>query len=73
VISAIIQAILAALSVFKQERAIHNSPELIKNKLDIARQQARDALRNAESLLADTDATSEQHAEALRQLRLAGS
>jgi hypothetical protein len=46
---------------------------MIKNKLDIARQQAADAVRNAESVLADTNATPAQHADALRQLRLAAS
>jgi len=72
-IGAIIKAIWAALSVFKQERAIYNSPELIKNKLAIGKQEAVDAVRNAESVLADPAATAEQHAEALRQLRLAAS
>jgi hypothetical protein len=72
-ISAIIQAVLAAFSVFKQERAIYNRPDMVKNSLDTAKQQARDALRNAEAVLADPKATPAQHAEALRQIRLAGS
>jgi len=72
-IGAIIKAIWAALSVFKQERAIYNSPELIKNKLAIGKQEAVDAVRNAEAVLADPGATTQQHAEALRQLRLAAS
>jgi len=72
-IGPIFKAIWAALAVWKQERSIRNSPEMIKNNLDIAKQQARDALANAESVLSNPNATPEQHAEALRQLRLAGS
>ena len=72
-ITAIIQALLAAFNVFRQERAIYNDPKMVKNKLDIAKQQARDALRNAEAMAADPNATPQQHAEALRQIRLAGS
>ena len=72
-ISAIFKALWAALSVYQQERAIYNKPEMVKNKLDIAKQQAKDAVRNAEAVLADPKATPAQHTEALRQLRLAGS
>lgn len=72
-ISAIIAAVAAALKAWNQERAIYNSPEMVKNKLDIAKQQARDALTNAEAVLADPTSTPQQHAEALRKLRLAGS
>lgn len=72
-IGPIFKAIAAALAVWRQERALYNSPELIKNKLDIAKQQATDAVRNAESVLADPNATPQAHADALRQLRLAAS
>lgn len=72
-IGAILKAITAALSVWRQERAIHNSPELIKNKLDIARQESTDAVRVAEATLANPNATSQQHADALRRLREAAS
>lgn len=72
-IAAIFKAIWAALSVFKQEREIRNKPELVKNKLDIAKQAAQDAINKADAVLADPNATPEQHAEALRQIRLAHS
>jgi hypothetical protein len=72
-IGPILKAIAAAFAVWQLERALRNSPEQVKNKLDIAKQQATDALRNAESVTADPNATPEQHAEALRQIRLAGS
>ena len=72
-ISAIFKAIWAALAVFKQERSIYNKPEMVRNKVAIGAQEARDAVRNAEAVLADPNATKEQHAEALRQLRLAAS
>ncbi len=72
-VSSIFKALLAALAVFKQERALYNDPAMVKNKLDIAKQEARDALRNAEATLANPNSTPAQHAEALRQIRLAGS
>lgn len=72
-IGPILKAISAAFAVWQQERAIYNSPAMVKNKLDIAKQQATDAVRNAESVLADPNATPQQHADALRQLRLAAS
>lgn len=73
IIGPIIKAIWAALAVFKQERSLYNSPEMTKNKVAIAKQQAIDAINQAEKVLHDQQATPEQHAEALRQIRLAGS
>jgi len=72
-IAAILKAITAAFSVWQQERAIRNSPEMVKNKLDIAKQEATDAVRNAEAVLADPNATTKEHADALRKLREAAS
>jgi hypothetical protein len=72
-LNAIFNAVRAGLAVFSQERALYNSPEMAKNKLDIARQASTDAVRNAEAVLADPTATLDQHAEALRALRLAAS
>jgi hypothetical protein len=46
---------------------------MVKNKLDIAKQQAKDAIRNAEAVTANPNSTPAQHADALRALRLAGS
>ncbi len=71
--TAILAALSAALNAWRQERLVYNSPEMIKNKLDIARQDARDALAITEATLSNPNATPEQHAEALRALRLAGS
>lgn len=72
-ISAILKAIWAAFAVFKQERSIYNRPDMVKNAVATATQEARDAVRNAEAVLADPNSTAQQHAEALRQIRLAGS
>ena len=72
-IGPIFKAIAAALAVWQQERALRNSPEMTKNTLDIAKQKAIGAVRDAEAVLADPNSTPEQHAEALRQLRLAAS
>ncbi len=72
-IGAIIKAIWAALAVFRQERSIYNKPEMVKNKLAIAKQEATDAVRIAETTLANPNSTPEQHAEALRALRMAAS
>jgi len=72
-IGPILKAIAAAFAVWQQERAIYNSPALVKNKLDIAKQAATDAVRNAEATLANPDATAQQHADALRALREAAS
>jgi hypothetical protein len=72
-IGPILKAIAAAFAVWQQERQIYNAPAMVKNKLDIAKQQAIDAVLNAEAVLADSNATPAQHADALRQLRLAAS
>ncbi len=72
-IGPIFKAIAAALAVWRQERSLYNSPAEVKNKLDIAKQQSADAVRNAEAVLANPNATPEQHADALRALRLAAS
>lgn len=72
-IAAIFKAIWAALAVFKQERAIYNDPKMVANKLAIAKQEAEDANRNAEAVLANPNSTAAEHAEALRKIRMAGS
>jgi len=72
-IGPLFKAIAAALAVWQQERAIRNSPEMVKNAVAIGIQQSTDAVRNAEATLANPASTPEQHAEALRQLRLAAS
>ena len=69
----IFKAIAAALAVWQQERAIRNNPAMIKNSLDIAKQQATDAVRVAEATLANPNSTPQQHADALRALREAAS
>jgi hypothetical protein len=70
---AIIKAIQAALAVFKQERAIHNTPDMVVAQVEENKRRALDAIYRADKVLADPNATPEQHAEALRQLRLAVS
>jgi len=72
-IGAIIKAILAALSVFKQEREIYNKPEMVKAATATAIQTAKDRLSTAEATLSDPNATAAEHAESLRQVRLAHS
>jgi hypothetical protein len=69
----IIAAITAAFNVWKQERAIYNKPDIVKNELDKARQAASDALNNADAVAANPNATPAQHAEALKAIRLAHS
>lgn len=70
---AIFKALSAALGVFKQERAIYNKPEMVKGKLEEQKQAAIDAINEADRVLADPNATPEQHADALRKIRLAHS
>jgi hypothetical protein len=70
---AIVKALTAALSVFRQEREVYNKPELVKAKAADAIQEAKDRLSKAEAVLADPNATPAEHAEALRQVRLAHS
>lgn len=72
-IGAIIKAILAAISVFRQEREIYNKPEMVKAATATAIQDGKDKLSAAEAVLADPNSTPEQHAEALRSVRLAHS
>jgi len=72
-IGPILKALAWAFAIWQQERAIYNSPAEIKNKLDIAKQAAADAVRNAEATLANPNATPQAHADALRQLRMAAS
>jgi hypothetical protein len=69
----IIAALTAAFNVWKQERAIYNNPAIVKNELDKARQAATDAINNADAVLANPQSTPEQHAAALKQIRLAHS
>ena len=73
IIGPLLSAIAAGFKVWLQERAIRNSPEMVKNVVAIGIQQSTDAVRNAEAVLADPNSTPEAHAEALRQLRLAAS
>src|SRR5437660_5028966 len=72
-IGPILSALAAAFNVWRQERAIYNSPDEIKNKIAIGIQQSTDAVRNAEAKLANPASTLQEHADALRQLRLAAS
>lgn len=72
-ITAILKAIWAALSVFKQEREIRNKPEIAKGKLEVERQKVMDAINEADRVLADPNATPEQHRKALETIRLAHS
>lgn len=70
---AVVKAIQAALAVFRQEREIHNTPDMVAAKLQENKRNALDAIYHADKVLANPGATPEQHAEALRQLRLAVS
>jgi hypothetical protein len=72
-IGAIFKALWAAISVFRQERQIYNRPDVVQAKKAEAIQEVKDRLSTAESILSDPNATPEQHAEALRQIRLAQS
>lgn len=73
IVTAILKAMAAAFNVFQQERAIHNTPDMVKDKLKTEKQKAIDAVNAADRVLADPNATPEQHKEALRQIRLAHS
>ncbi len=73
IVGPLLSAISAALAVWRQERALYNSPDIIKNHLDTARQAARDALNSADAVAANPKATAAQHADAIRALRLADS
>lgn len=72
-ITAILKAITAAFSVFQSERAIYNSPDLVKAQIATDKQKLIDALNVANKVLADPNATPQQHQEALRTIRLAHS
>lgn len=72
-ILAILKALAAGWNVWKQERELHNRPEMVKAKTAAAIQTAKDRLSTAEAILANPNATPDQHAEALRQIRLAHS
>jgi hypothetical protein len=71
--TAILAAISAALNAWRQEREIYNKPEMVKNALELRAQEAQDKLNAANAVLANPNATPEQHAEALRTIRLAHS
>jgi len=72
-ILAIIRAITAGANVFSKEREIANRPDMVKTATGNEIQKVKDALTQAEQVLADPQATPAQHAEALRQIRLAHS
>lgn len=72
-ILAFVKAITGGMSIFQSERALYNQPELVKAKLAQAKQDAQDAINEAESKLADPNASISEHRDALRQIRLAGS
>ena len=72
-IAALFKAFGAGLNVFKQERQLKNSPEVVKGALSVQLQQAKDKINAADAVLADPNATPEQHAAALREIRLAHS
>lgn len=69
-IGAIIKAILAALSVWKQERELRNSPQMIAAKVAGEREKVAERLRETDAVLANPNASAEDHAEALKRLRL---
>lgn len=69
----ILKALTAAWNVWKQEREIFNRPDMVKQKAAENIQLAQDRLSIAEATLADPRSTRAQHAEALRQVRLAHS
>lgn len=73
ILLAILKALSAAFHVYKQERGLHNTPDMVKNKLAIAVQNGQDAVNRADEVLANPLSTPQQHAEALRQIRLAHS
>lgn len=69
-ILAILKAITTAFDVFKQERSIYNNPDVAKAKLQQQIQDDKDRIAKANAVLANPNSTLEQHAAALRELRL---
>jgi hypothetical protein len=72
-ITTILKVVWAALTTWNNERKLRNSPEMIENALDRAKQEARDALRLAEATMANPNSTPAQKLEAMKAIRLAGS
>jgi Tfp pilus assembly protein FimT len=72
-ITVIFKVIVAALTTWNNERKLRNSPEMIENALDKAKQEARDALRIAMAVTSNPNSTPEQKLEAMKAIRLAGS
>lgn len=70
---AILKALSAAWSVWTQERAIANRPEIVKSVAAQNIQTVKDRLSAAEAVLADPSASAEDHLNALREVRLAHS
>lgn len=71
--SAILAAILAAFDAFRRERQLYNNPEMVKNKLAQQNQAAKDAVNNADAILADPTTSAGDHKRALDELRRAMS
>lgn len=70
---AILKALSAAFSAFNRERELYNSPEMVKNKLAQQNQAAKDAVNKADAVLANPNASDEEHKKALDELRRAMS
>jgi len=73
IISAILDAISLALKTWHQERALRNSPAMIQNALEKSKQEARDALRQAEMITANPNSSPAAKLAAMKAIRLAGS
>ena len=70
---AILKAVSAAWTVWKSEREIYNRPDMVRGRVQEQQQQLRDRLNKWDAILSDPNATPQDHAEALRQLRLSDS
>lgn len=73
IFTAILAALSAAWSAFREERALYNNPDMVKNKLAQQNQASKDAVNKADAILSDPHATEAEHRKALDELRRAMS
>lgn len=69
----VLKAFTAAWNVWKQEREVHNRPDIVKERTAQNIQLVKERLVMAEAILVDPEASPEKHLAALREIRLAHS
>lgn len=72
-ISSILGILWQALAYLNRLHDSYNSADMVRAKHAQANQDLKDAWVNSERVLADPNATAQQHRESLDRIRLAGS